>query len=50
MNQIRGFVRRFSALPLDKMPGPRGVLGVGNLYNYIKPFGEIRWKFALFIR
>lgn len=24
----------------DEIPGPRGVLGIGNFYNYTKTFGE----------
>lgn len=44
MNQIRGVARKVSTasdvLPFDKIPGPRGIFGIGNFYNYIKPFGE----------
>lgn len=45
---LSNFVRKFSveaakneALPFDKIPGPRGFLGIGNFYNYFKVFGEL---------
>jgi hypothetical protein len=28
-------------LPFEKMPGPRGFLGIGNFYNYFKAFGKV---------
>lgn len=45
-------LRRFSAevlndvkaKPFDKIPGPRGILGIGNFYNYFKLFGEFGSK------
>lgn len=50
MMTIKIFLRNFcsttiksnvKALPFDKIPGPKGVFGIGNLYNYLKVFGEI---------
>lgn len=40
----RSFVGKFSteavkALPFDKIPGPKGFLGIGNIYNYFKFIG-----------
>jgi hypothetical protein len=47
MNRFKLF-RKFSAvaeiksdaLSFDKIPGPKGLLGIGNFYNYFETFGE----------
>lgn len=39
----RSFLRKCSSqvgLPCDQIPGPRGIFGIGNFYNYYKFFGE----------
>lgn len=50
----RNFIRKFAneavkgeALPFDKIPGPRGFLGIGTFYNYFKAFGELKLQILI---
>lgn len=41
----RLLIRKFSTegrdpLPFDKIPGPKGIFGIGNIYNYFKFIGN----------
>jgi hypothetical protein len=48
LRRIKNFTRKFQTEVLtksdvksmDMMPGPRGFLGLGNVLNYTKPFGN----------
>lgn len=52
--KLRALLRKFSfdvaqneALPFNKIPGPRGFLGIGNFYKYFKVFGEFWFQWNL---
>ncbi|CAG9800111.1 unnamed protein product [Chironomus riparius] len=51
LRRIKNFTRKFQTeilvkndiKSMDMMPGPRGFLGLGNVFNYTKPFGKYSW-------